>query len=204
MRDLNFVLRFEIFFHTDGQLQASHLILGVHSVYRFWKPFSQAISLDSPLLSYIDVRHANFLPPSLTIGEVQDFGLRYITTKDLAPLRDELAERVSRALKERGHVLIEENEGQVQAALTQAAKPREEEEDQDKAMVTRRKMTINRFLLGAQSFAQPQGGDCAPPPPTANRPKKKQKVDHPTKVPYDVLVKTPPRENYYSRTGGWF
>ena len=63
VRDLNFMLRFEIFVHTDEQLQASHLILGVHPVYRTWKPFSQAISLDSPLLSYIDVRHANFLPP---------------------------------------------------------------------------------------------------------------------------------------------
>ena len=140
----------------------------------------------------------------MTTGEAQDLGPRYITTKDLAPLRDELAERVSRALKEQGHVLIEENEGQVQAAPAQAAKPREEEEDQDKAMVTRRKMTIDRFLLGAQSSAQPQGGDRAPPPPTANHTKKKHKLDHPTKVPYDVPVKIPPRENYYSRTGGWF
>ena len=69
VRDLNFMLRFEIFVHTDEQLQESHLILGVHPVYRTWKPFSQAISLDSPLLSYIDVRHANFLPPSLTTSE---------------------------------------------------------------------------------------------------------------------------------------
>ena len=138
----------------------------------FWKPFSQAISLDSPLLSYIDVRHANFLPPSLTTGEAQDLGPRYITTKDLAPLRDELVERVSRALKEQGHVLIEENEGQVQAAPAQAAKPREEEEDQDKAMVTRRKMTIDRFLLSAQSFAQLKAGTVLPLPLLPTVPKR--------------------------------
>ena len=141
----------------------------------------------------------------MTTGEARDLGPHYITTEDLAPLRDESAERVSRALRERGHVLVEENEGQVHAAPAQAIGPREEEEeDQDEAMVTRRKMTVNRFLLGAQSSTQPQGVDHAPSAPTANRPKKKQKVDHPTKVLDDVPVKTPLGENYYSRTGGWF
>ena len=33
VRDLNFVLRLEIFVHADGQLQASHLILSVNLVY---------------------------------------------------------------------------------------------------------------------------------------------------------------------------
>ena len=33
VRDLNFVLRSEIFVHTDGQHQASHLILGCNLVY---------------------------------------------------------------------------------------------------------------------------------------------------------------------------
>ena len=32
VRDLNFVLRLEIFMHSDGQLQASHLILGCNLV----------------------------------------------------------------------------------------------------------------------------------------------------------------------------
>ena len=67
--DLNFVLRFEIFVHQDGQLRASHLILGVDPVYSTWQPFSQALIVDSLLLSYIDVRHTNFLPPKFTIGE---------------------------------------------------------------------------------------------------------------------------------------
>ena len=33
VRDLNFVLRSEIFVHTDGQLRASYLILGCEPVY---------------------------------------------------------------------------------------------------------------------------------------------------------------------------
>ena len=36
VRDLNFVLRSEIFVHWDGQLRASHLILGVDLVYSTW------------------------------------------------------------------------------------------------------------------------------------------------------------------------
>ena len=63
VRDLNFVLRSEIFVLRDGQLRASHLILGVDLVYSTWQLFSQALIVDSPLLSYIDVRHVNFLPP---------------------------------------------------------------------------------------------------------------------------------------------
>ena len=55
VRDLNFILRSEIFVHWDGQLQASHLILGVESIYSTWQPFRQALLVDSPLLSYIDV-----------------------------------------------------------------------------------------------------------------------------------------------------
>ncbi|KAL0016572.1 hypothetical protein SO802_003641 [Lithocarpus litseifolius] len=100
VRDLNFVLRSEIFFHTDRQLRASHLILGCTLVYRTWQPFSQALSVDSTLLSYIDVRHANFLPPSLTTDEARDLSPCHITVEDLAPVRDESAEGVSRALRE--------------------------------------------------------------------------------------------------------
>ena len=72
VRDLNFVLRSEIFVHWDGQLQASHLILGVELVYSTWQPFEQALLVDNPLISYIDVRHANFLPPMFIVGEAQE------------------------------------------------------------------------------------------------------------------------------------
>ena len=96
VRDLNFVLRLEIFVHSDGQLWASHLILGCNLVYFTWQSFSQALLVDSPLLSYIDVQHPNLLPPSLTIGEALDFGPRLVRAKSLAPLRDASVETVSR------------------------------------------------------------------------------------------------------------
>ena len=86
VRDLNFILRSEIFVHWDRQLRASHLILGVELVYFTWQPFRQALLVDSPILSYIDIRHANFLPPRLTIGEARDLGRRYTCSDELAPL----------------------------------------------------------------------------------------------------------------------
>ena len=98
IRDLNFVLRFEIFVHWDGQLRASHLILGVDPVYSTWQSFSQALLVDSPLLSYIDVWHANFLPPKFIVGEAQDLGWRYTCSDELAPIRDESAELASHRL----------------------------------------------------------------------------------------------------------
>jgi len=89
------VLRSEIFVHWDGQLRASHLILGVDLVYSTSQAFGQALLVDSPLLSYIDVRHAKFFHPQLTIGEARDLGPRYTCSDELAPIRDELAKRVS-------------------------------------------------------------------------------------------------------------
>ena len=74
VRDLNFILRSEIYVHWDGQLRASHLILGVEPVYSTWQSFKQAFLVDSPLLSYIDVRHANFLPSRFTVGEARELG----------------------------------------------------------------------------------------------------------------------------------
>ena len=95
VRDLNFVFRSRIFVHWDRQLQVSHLILGVDPVYSTWQAFGQALLVDSSLLSYIDVRHMNFLPPKFTVGEARDLGPRYICSNELAPIRDEFAERVS-------------------------------------------------------------------------------------------------------------
>ena len=105
-KDLNFILRSEIYVHWDGQLRASHLILGIEPVYSIWQNFKQALLVDNPLLSYIDVRYANFLPPNLTTGEARDFGRRFTCSDELAPLRDESAERVSRRLRELAHEAI--------------------------------------------------------------------------------------------------
>ena len=107
-KDLNFILRSEIYVHWDGQLRASHLILGVEPVYSTWQNFKQALLVDSPLLSYIDVRYANFLPPKLTTGEAREFGRRFTCLDELAPLRDESAERVSRRLRELAHEAIQQ------------------------------------------------------------------------------------------------
>ena len=100
------MLRSEIFVHRDGQLRASHLFLGVDPMYSTWQPFSQALIVDSPLLSYIDVRHTNFLPPNLTLGEARDLGLHYTCSNELAPIRDELAEAASRYLRKRAHEAV--------------------------------------------------------------------------------------------------
>ena len=74
VRDLNFVLQLEIFVNFDRQLWVSHLILGCTPVYSTWQPFGQALLVESPLLSYIEVSHPNFLPPNLTMGETRDLG----------------------------------------------------------------------------------------------------------------------------------
>ena len=92
VKDLNFVLRSEIYVHWDGQLWASHLILGVEPVYSTWQPFKQALIVNSYLLSYVNVRYVNFLPPKLTTGEAREFGPRFTGSDELVPLRDESAE----------------------------------------------------------------------------------------------------------------
>ena len=108
VRDLNFVLRSEIFVHWDGQLRASHLILRLESVYSTWQAFGQALLVDSPLLSYIDVRHTNFLPLRLTVGKARDLNPRYTCSDELAPIRDESAECVSRRRRELTHQQVEQ------------------------------------------------------------------------------------------------
>ena len=57
VRDLNFVLRLEIFVHYNGQLCASHLILGCTPVYTSYQDRGHAQTVGSPLLSYIDVQY---------------------------------------------------------------------------------------------------------------------------------------------------
>lgn len=98
--------------HFDDQLRASYLILGCNPVYPTWKSFNQALLVDNPLLSYINVRHPNILPSSLTVGEARDFGPRKVKAESLAPLRDGSAEKVSR--NRAIHKLVEELQTQVQ------------------------------------------------------------------------------------------
>ena len=53
--ELNFVLCSEIFVHYDGQLRASHLILGCVPFYTSYQNSSNALMIDNPLLSYLDI-----------------------------------------------------------------------------------------------------------------------------------------------------
>ena len=76
------------------------------------------------------MRHAKCLPPKLTPGEAQELGPRYITAKDLAPIKDESAKRISRSRQE--HVPVEE-----QVDSVQLTEQEEVEADPDTKMVTR-------------------------------------------------------------------
>ena len=160
-KDLNFILRSEIYVHWDGQLRASHLILGIEPVYSTWQNFKQALLVDNPLLSYIDVRYANFLPPTLTIGEVRDFGQCFTCSDELAPLRDKSTERVSRHLRELAHEAVQQ-EGLVQEQSQPENPPAETQQPVVEVaalsveaihpggrMVLRKVMTIDRFVPGA-------------------------------------------------------
>ena len=77
-------------------------------MYSTWQAFGQALLVDSPFLSYIDVRHANFLPPRLTVGEAHDLGPHYTCSDELAPIKDESAERVSHRRRELAHQQVEQ------------------------------------------------------------------------------------------------
>ena len=124
VKDLNFILRSKIFVHWHGQLRASHLILRVEPVYSTWQPFKQALLVNNPLLSYIDVQHANFLSPKFTAGEARELDWQYTCSDKLAPLRDESVERVSQHLRELAHVPVEEK-APVQEEPTQPEEPDE-------------------------------------------------------------------------------
>ena len=103
------------------------------------------------------------------MGEAWELGWQYTCLDELAPLRDELAERVSRRLRELAHAPVEE-EAPVQEELTQPEEPGEPkvpvqltekavvditdlfdtESDRSGDMVTRKTVTIDRFVPGAR------------------------------------------------------
>ena len=113
-RDLNFVLRSEIFVHYDGQLRASQLILGYTSVYMSYQISRQDLTVGSPLLSYRDVQYRGFFPLNLTIDEARDLNPQLIRVGSLVPVRDRSANSVfqGRAV----HTPVEEPCIEVQAS----------------------------------------------------------------------------------------
>ena len=104
----------------------------------------------------------NFLPSKLTTGEAREFGRRYTCSDELAPLRDESAERVSRRLRELAHEAIQqEDPAQEQAQpenpvaepdhpMIEATGLSAADTHPGENMVSRRVMTIDRFVLGAR------------------------------------------------------
>ena len=144
--------------------------------------------MDSPFLSYIDVRHTNFLLPSLTIGEAWDLGPKYATAEDLAPVRDDLAERVSQS--RRAHIPVKE------PAMAELVNSSEAEFDLDEdEMVTRWMMTIGRFLPSAELASQQQersGKDPTPPPPPGLSRKRQRSSEQPPTGLENALSRTSP------------
>ena len=143
----------------------------------------------------------------LTTGEAREFGKRYTCSDELAPLRDESAERVSRRLRELAHEAIQQKapiqeQAQPENPVVEAEHPALEatslsgtDTHLGKDMVARRAMTIDRFVPGARQPTQPppsQGRSQVPPPPPssqAGRARKKQKVvDQPSTGPGEVAV----------------
>ena len=143
--------------------------------------------VDSPLLSYIDIRPANFLPPSLTTGETQDLGPCYTTAEDLALVKNESVKRVSRSHK--AHIPIERPNTPAQvaeAAIAEPANPEAEANLED--MVMRRTLSIDHFLPNTRLASQPQQPltwDRTPPLPFGHAKKKQRVGDPPLRVPSD-------------------
>lgn len=92
------------------------------------------------------MQHANLLPPWLTVGETWDLSPQYTIAKDLALVRDASAELVSQS--RRVHVPIERPEAPAQATKSVHSLGAESNPGKDE-MVTRKMMTINRFMPGA-------------------------------------------------------
>ena len=68
------MLRSEIFVHYDSQLRASHLILECIPLYTSYQDLEQALTIGSPLLSYLDIRLHGFLLRGLTLSEARRLG----------------------------------------------------------------------------------------------------------------------------------
>ena len=130
IRDLNFVLHLEIFVHYNGQLKASHLILGCIPSYTNYQDPGLALTVGSPLLSYIDIHLPGFLPRGLTVGETWERDPHLRREDSLSLIRDGSADTVFQGRAE--HLPVEN--------LTTA--------DPDNIMVEQRNMNDGRFFLG--------------------------------------------------------
>lgn len=94
IEELNFILHLEIFLHFVGQLRASHLILGCVPSYTSYQDSLSALTVRSPLLSYLDVQLHGFLLKRLTFSEARELGPRLVRHDSLEPMQDSLGDIV--------------------------------------------------------------------------------------------------------------
>ena len=164
-------------------------------------------------MSYIDVQYTNFLPLKLTTSKAREFRKRYTCSDELAPLRDESAECVSRRLRELAYEAIQEealiqgpihpeNTVEPEASIAEAEHLAVEvthllatDPLLGEDMVTRKTMTIDHFVPGARQATQPPPSQSQtqapppPPPPQARRAWKRQRAtDQSPMGPGDVAT----------------
>ena len=94
VRELNFILRSEIFVHFVGQLRAFHLILGCVPSYTSYQDSSNTLMIGNPLLSYLDVWLLGFLPPGLNSEEARHLSPRLIRHDSLEPIPDDSKDNI--------------------------------------------------------------------------------------------------------------
>lgn len=92
--ELNFVLLSNMFIHYDGQLRVSHVIFGFVPSYTNYQDTLGALTIDSPLLSYLDVWLPRFLLSRLTSDEARYQGPRRVRQGSLELVRDGSADTV--------------------------------------------------------------------------------------------------------------
>ena len=91
--DLNFVLCLKIFVHFNGQLQASHLILGYTPSYTNYQAPRLAFPVSNPLLTYISVYILGFLP-NISMNKAWRRGPRRAKEGSREPIRDSSGDSV--------------------------------------------------------------------------------------------------------------
>ena len=120
------------------------------------------------------------MPPKLIVGEPRDLGRRYSCSDELALLRDQLVELASRRLWELAHEAVQQEQPtEPEAAVREAEHVAAESSDSSRThlalgeeMVTRKTLSVSRFIPGACLIVQqqpPQGCGQTPPaypPPT--------------------------------------
>lgn len=151
--------------------------------------------MGSLLLSYIDVRHSNFLPPNLTVGEAWDLGPRLVRADSLVPVRDESADSIFQGRVV--HVPVEENHIEVQLAdqaeVESVNSSEVEAEQAEGEMVIRRTMVVDQFLPGGHPTVKQQQTQGRDQPPLAARTQKRLRTtDQPLIRPEETPLRTPP------------